>query len=554
MKGLSSHCTNSLTARPRVAAISAAALISAVITFSSTDTAGVCSAQPRGFMLPGQTSQGQTTSAQASPEDALIDRGPFFLIERRNLWNTGWNINGLRADSVTVSFAELHGNFTSGGFHDTYQAARSWSAGAEARTITHLEKFSMYGSFSFDSFSGKEMCGSMSARPGYYPVDVLEFTPGAKTMQTYSFSGGITADLSRRWRLGGKISYTGANYTKRKDLRHANWLLDMTVSPSVMYHNDDFAAGLSYIFGKNSESIDAEELGISSTAYYAFLDKGLMYGAYEVWEGSGIHLSESGINGFPIKEIIHGAAAQIQWRGLYAEVSYLHGLGAAGEKQTIWFTFPEHRAGAKIGAAFGKEGNRHLIRLNLLWARQFNNENVIGQETQNGVTVTRIYGSNRILGRERFCFAPDYEWNSPGASVRFGAEISGLFRLSSQMYPYLFSRNDVVSRIWASGSVKIKAFDIKAGLAFSSGNSVEKSTTLDEDMVTGELPDRLQAWHDMQSEYLTAPRLDAALALRFNFLKGLYVEASASYVRGFNLNFLYGPDRWSESLKFGYAF
>lgn len=80
-----------------------------------------------------------------------------------------------------------------------------------------------------------------------------------------------------------------------------------------MYHSDHYAIGFSYIFSKNSESVSAEEIGTAATPYYAFLDKGLMYGAYEAWSGSGVHLSESGINGFPIKELSHGAAVQVQW-------------------------------------------------------------------------------------------------------------------------------------------------------------------------------------------------------------------------------------------------
>ena len=330
MKGLNSHCMNKIptyriftgTGFSRIHGMPAA-IVSSVIwmTLSASPAAAV----------PG----GTVAQDGNAPDRTLIERGPFERIDRRNLWNLGHNINGLRTDSVTISYAEIHGNFTSGGFHDSYQASSSWNAGAEARTMVHLKKFSMSGAFSFDNFSGKGMHGSMSARPGHYPVDALEFTPGNKTMQTYSFSGGISADLNPHWRLGAAIDYTGANYTKRKDLRHSNFLLDMTVSPSVMYHVGDLSLGLSYIFGKNSETIDAEELGISSSTYYAFLDKGLMFGAYEVWEGSGVHLAESGINGFPIKEFIHGAAAQVQWKSFFAELAYFYSSGSAGEKSDM---------------------------------------------------------------------------------------------------------------------------------------------------------------------------------------------------------------------------
>ena len=49
-----------------------------------------------------------------------------------------------------------------------------------------------------------------------------------------------------------------------------------------------------------------------------------MYGAYEAWDGSGIHLSESGVNGFPIKELSNGVAVQLQWKGFYGDAEYTY--------------------------------------------------------------------------------------------------------------------------------------------------------------------------------------------------------------------------------------
>lgn len=533
MKGKYSHSTNSF-----LACLAAIAVLAGILPSAQA------AAQPHGNSLQ--------ESGYAGTD--LLDRGPFNRVERSNFWTGGWNINGLRTDSVTVSYAEIHGNFTSGDFRDTYQARSSWSAGAEAHTITHLRKFSMSGSFSFDNFSGKEMCGQMSARPGYYPFDVLEFTPGPKIMQTYAFSGGITADIAPHWRIGGMISYTGANYTKRKDLRHSNYLLDMTVSPSVLYHSGDFSMGLSYIFGKNSETINADELGISSASYYAFLDKGLMFGAYETWEGSGIHLSESGVNGFPARELRHGVAIQAGWRNFYGEASYVFGSGSAGEKQSIWFVFPSHSARLTAGYSFGKKESRHLVRLAVSWKGLENHENVIGQETVNGVTITKVYGSNLIFERSVVNISPSYEWLSGKASIKAGADIRWQARLSSQMYPYLFSRDDMISRVYASGSVSLKMFDLKAGLAFSYGNSLEKDRVVDDGIQTGELPYHLEDLYEMQNEYMTAPRLESALGLRYNFLKGLYAEISGGYARGFNIAVLDGKDRWSGNIRLGYTF
>lgn len=103
------------------------------------------------------------------------------IIERRNSWNTGKNVTGIRMDSISSSYAELYGKNNHGDFHHSYEAEKSWNAGAIAKSITHLKGYSLTGSFSFDHTSGKDMSGSMFIQPGFYPVDILEFTPGRKT-------------------------------------------------------------------------------------------------------------------------------------------------------------------------------------------------------------------------------------------------------------------------------------------------------------------------------------------------------------------------------------
>ena len=246
------------------------------------------------------------------------------IIERRNSWNAGANVTGIMTDSISASYAELYGKNNHGDFRNYYEAKEAWSTGAVAKSITHLKGYSLTGSFSFDHTSGKDMSGSMFIHPGFYPVDLLEFTPGRKDLQTYAFMGGIATDIAPNWRLGGKIDFAASNYSKRKDLRHTNYRLDLKIAPSIMYHSGDMAIGFSYILGKNSESVKAEVIGTAENSYNAFLDKGLMYGAYEAWDGSGIHLSESGVNGFPIKELSNGGALQLQWKGFYGDAEYTY--------------------------------------------------------------------------------------------------------------------------------------------------------------------------------------------------------------------------------------
>lgn len=478
----------------------------------------------------------------------------FDLTSGRNFWNSGRNAAGVRQDTVSISCAEIGGRYVSGGFRDYADAVSSWSAGAKAATIMHLKSLSLTGAFSFGNFSGSGMCGSMSVRPGYYPVDVLEFTPGEKTRQNYSFSGGISVDLGQAWRLGGRIDFTGANYTKRKDLRHTGYLLDMTVVPSVMYHGEDWAAGISAVFNKNSETICAEQLGISSSTYYAFLDKGLMYGAYESWEGSGVHLSESGINGFPVRELQYGGAVQFQWKELYAELEYLYADGKAGEKQTVWFLFPGHTISLKAGYSFGTGAVRNCLRLSVDWKRQLNHETVLDKVTEGGVTTTEMYGSNPVSERRMFSVRPEYGLEAESVNLVAGLEISSLARQVSPMYPYIFSEHDIIMSAYLSGEVPVRNTDILAGLCFSTGSAVAGSRMDEADVDASDEPYRLEDWYGVQNEYMLASRLGMKLGMRYRFRRGLYAEVQAQYFRGFNLRYMTGPDRWATGIGLGYVF
>ena len=169
-------------------------------------------------------------------------------IQDNSFWNDGRNISGIRNGTpVKASYAELHGGMNGGDFKPSYESSSSWQAGAAANTRVDLDRFSMTGSFSFAQKQGKDMCGSMFIRPGYYPVDVLEFTPGDKTLQTYMFSGGIAVPLNDRLTVGAKMDFESDNYAKRKDIRHTNYRLDMTVTPSAVLRLDKWTVGAAMI-------------------------------------------------------------------------------------------------------------------------------------------------------------------------------------------------------------------------------------------------------------------------------------------------------------------
>ena len=481
----------------------------------------------------------------------------FDIVERRDFWNAGRNVNGLRTDSLTVSYAELFGNYTGGKYRNPNEPVSQWSAGASAGTITHLKKFSMIGGFSFTNTESRKACGSMSARPGYYPVDIYEFTPGRKTRQQYAFLGGIAVDLNDSWRLGGIINFAAENYTKRKDLRHTNYLLDMTVSPSVMWHRGDLALGASYIFSKNSETITAEELGISSGIYEAFVDKGLMYGVKDAWDNSGLHIKEAGVSGFPSREIAHGGAIQFQYGNLYADYEMTASYGSTGEKQKIWYNFDGWAMNAKLDYRVPGSGFDQYFRARWALDSQDNDENVLENVTENGVTTTQKYGSNTILTRQNT--AAGFEWEiitAAGEYLNAGLDWNQEKGISTVMYPYVMTNKLDIINFHVGFLFKFGPVDWRMNLNFSKGWDDDRSRKVNESVaVTGE-PFRLNEYEEWMTEWQARQKGVYDIALRYNFPKGVYIEAAAEIVSGLSKkkDGLLSGNRNTETLKIGYNF
>ncbi len=477
-------------------------------------------------------------------------------VYKDNFWNGSRNVTGLRQDNVSRSYAEVYGSYKSGEFRDTWEAEKAWSAGARTASIRHHDRISFAGSFGFDQTEGYGMCGSMFIKPGFYPVDVLEFTPGRKTLQTYSFDGGVSYDVAGGWRIGAKMDFESANIAKRKDLRHENKRLEMAVAPGFMYHSGDFAIGANYIFEKTSETIEAEQVGTAESSYWAFLDKGLMYGVHSVWTGSGIHLDEVGVNGFPVSDFSNGIALQAQYRGLFAEVEYLSGRGRVGEKEYVWFEFPGNEFGAQLGYTFNDRVARHKALVRFGRKGLGLDENVLEKVTENGVNTVINHGSNRILAREIISLSPEYEITTPYFELMAGADLEWTGSLASQMYPYVYGQRMFVYTVKVGMLLTAKRWDFSARVHFGGGRvSEEKRMAAEGAGVLGE-PFRLEEWYQESIGYQTSPKTLSCGAVRYKFQNGIYLEAAYDILnRG--LNFFAPEEMYPRSevkLKLGYNF
>ena len=488
---------------------------------------------------------------------AAAQTRPYDKVVRDNLWLAGTNAAGLREDrSTDVSYVELYGGMESGGFRREWESPSPWRAGAEAKTVKHLDRFSMKGGFSFEQMSGPDMCGSMSLRPGYYPVDVIEFTPGKKTRQTYAFDGSVSIDLAGGWRLGAEMDFTSANYAKRKDLRHTNYLLDMTVTPGISYTtpSGDLTLGVNYIFRKTSESIVPEQVGTGASSYYAFLDKGLMYGKYEVWTGSGVHLDEAGVQGFPLKENFHGVGLQVgSARDYYLDLEYLYGNGSAGEKQSVWYRFPSHNVNLRGAVVFRGSRKTVYLKEDFSWRLQTNDETVLDKVVSGGVTTTEEYGSNRIFSRELRTLRVSALVARPGFEYTVAQELASTASTASQMYPYITDSNVLTLRLSFSPVWYCGKYDFGASAGFCTGSAGETSRMADE--ASGVLTDpfRLQEYYDRVLEYETATKADLSVFVRRNFSHGIYLQLEGAFLQAFG-TFPDGASRASGLLGLGWTF
>lgn len=476
----------------------------------------------------------------------------FETVERRNAWNQGPNRSGLRSDTLSTSYAEVWAGKQNGGFTDHSCTADGFSAGVRTESIRHFKKISFAGGFYYDYFQGRDMCGSMFLQPGFYPVDIYEFTPGRKNRETYAFRGEMSVELAPQWRGGLLVDFAAANYAKRKDLRHKNSRLDFEIAPAVQWHAGDWALGAAYLFGKNSERIEASEIGSTPLSYEAFFDKGLFYGDRSLWTGNSIHLTEAGVSAFPIREILHGASAELQWKMLYADLTYRRSAGDSGEKGIVWHEFGGDNLQAHLVAGFGPERSRHFVRAMIDWNSRENAESVLTRETTGGVTNTFAWGTVPVYAERSLATRLEWEWMCGASNLRAGADYELLRRQSSLLWPETREQALRSWRVWTEGTWAVGRAELSGGLFASWGRHADWERSTGDAVTATGYPERLDAYADWNTEYRTATRVGCSLGVRVRVVKGFYVDASARYEHGFDLQFIPQPNRVEALLALGY--
>lgn len=484
-------------------------------------------------------------------------------LSAQELWREGGNVSGMALTGENEADAGLYGRYTSGGFKDPSEGARLWSTGAEAQAESHFKDLFLAGHFSFGVVSGKDMYGSMFTRPGYYPVDVMEFTPGRKVRQVYGIGGALAWKNGSRWIPGISIQFEGENYAKRKDIRHTTYRQEVQLLPSLLYQGEGWAAGATFRWEKTSESIQAEQIGsATSDSYFAFLNKGLFYGAYQVWDGSGIHLKEAGVDRFPVKENSLGIGLQASVGDfLYGQAEYRRTCGEVGEKGYTWFRFPGSALDALLAASFSGDAGRHVFLAQYNWLRKDNYETVLEKVTEGGVTTPVEYGSNPVYKLEELSASTSYRFEAEsGWEISAGVELTYDHQFCTILYPFVDEDGAMHLESALNARIPLGRFTLNAGLRYRDllASHMHTLTKVDENLEVSSEPFRLQSVYDLQQEAADALCLGGSLSLRYHIpLRGgnpLYIEAGLDFLHAFQVQLLEGSNRQSTQITIGYQF
>ena len=414
----------------------------------------------------------------------------------------------IRLDSSNVWLAETAGSYTSGGLRSASSGAEEWRMGVRAATVQHFDRISIAGSFGFEQLWGKSMAGSMLVRPGFFPVDIYEFTPGDKSRQTYSFDAGVCADIAPKWRIGVGMDLTTAHNVKADDLRHTSGMLDFAVKPGVQFHDGALAASASYIFSRSSESLSAEENPDLET----FRDEGLYYGVRSSWSGGDVSLLE----------YVHGVCAKVRAGGFQANARWARHNGNSSFPQGVSHDFRGFDASFGCEYKYVGDALTHHAGVHL---------KVTGQDSCTP-DVEDLFSRSTLYS--------DISYDFFGSGWNAGLVVG-----------YVYKRGEVRDAL--TQSLRMPSFTlrgakgvgpVKFALAASFSNGV---------MEDSEGASRLESYFLKYREHMTSDKITLIPSVRYSFCGKLYAEIMANWQHGFRLEYL-GADRCCTAIKLGCKF
>lgn len=262
-------------------------------------TGGVCHTA-----LSAQT---DSTFSWSTLRDVRLDRN----------WLNSENPAGLHAfGQGTESEIVLYGKGEYGGLKDYFRSKNEMTFGVEASSVARLSKLVVVdGKVGYRHTTAKALAASYFINPMQTPFDLLEFTDenaGDKTLEELYLQGRVGVTPARCFSLGASMDYMAANYSKQRDLRHVNSLMDMRLVVGGMVHlGERVDIGLNYVYRRRNETLLLSTYGTQDKTFLSFLSYGAFFGKQETFGEIG-YTKEN--ENKPLFDSRHGANLQIAWR------------------------------------------------------------------------------------------------------------------------------------------------------------------------------------------------------------------------------------------------
>ena len=267
-------------------------------------------------------------SAWGTPTDSTFNWSTLRDVRLGENWLNSENPAGLHAfGHGAESEIVLLGEGRYGGLKNYFSAKNELAFGVEASSVARLSKLVVVdGKVGYRHTTAKALAASYFINPMQTPFDLLEFTDenaGDKTLEELYLQGRVGVTPARCFSLGASMDYMAANYSKQKDLRHVNSLMDMHLVVGGMVHlGERVDIGLNYVYRRRNETLLLSTYGTQDKTFVSLLSYGAFFGKQETFGEIG-YTKEN--ENKPLFDARHGANLQIAWR--IGNVEWLNEVG-----------------------------------------------------------------------------------------------------------------------------------------------------------------------------------------------------------------------------------
>lgn len=505
----------------------------------------------------------------------------YLFIKDSNPWLSARNPAGLiHLDTLRISTASVSAEAVSGSFRDYNDASKIFSIGARAESFYQLNKsLVFFGIVEYQNSSLKGSEGSAFINTFHLPFDLVEAEPhpGKAQQNRYHLVGAIAGDVSRTLALGAKIDYTAADFSKHKDLRHQNYLMDLRFNAGAHLHfGEKLEAGLDLIYRRSTESVRFDLYGTADRTYWTLISYAAFMGRKEAFGEFGY--TEKGRQ-IPLFNDYKGAGAQLAWSPadglkIFGDVSYLKRDGYYGEKSatTVQFdTYSGNLLEVNFRADYSRGDNLHTLEANFA-SEALDNFSTNFREVENQDNSARYYEYYSPVKRAHkvwtnlsgtYTFQSGFVGQTPSWIVQAGFNYE---RSAQTGYEYPFFRKQTLTvQSFKASAVrnligKSTVWGIRGDISYSKGSGKPYEDGFYAQPSSGQSsPANMEEYLLQNHEFLTSPQWGVVLGLRATFLAkalGLrpYVDLQYSMRRASDLTWIQGNSRNCINLTIGTAF